>query len=36
MGITLAPVTGKLVAGMVLDGASPPELEPFRIERFLR
>lgn len=35
MGITLAPVTGKLVADMVLDGASPPELEPFRVERFL-
>lgn len=36
MGITLAPVTGKLVADLVLDGISPPELEPFRAERFLR
>lgn len=36
MGITLAPVTGKLVADLVLDGAAPPELEAFRIERFRR
>jgi D-amino-acid dehydrogenase len=36
MGITLAPATGKLLADVVLDGASPPELEPFRIERFRR
>jgi D-amino-acid dehydrogenase len=35
MGITLAPVTGKLVADVVLDGASPPELDPFRVERFV-
>jgi D-amino-acid dehydrogenase len=34
MGITLGPVTGKLVAQVILEGASPPELEPFRIERF--
>ena len=34
MGITLAPVTGKLVADVVLDGASPPELDPFRVDRF--
>jgi D-amino-acid dehydrogenase len=34
MGITLAPVTGKLMAETILDGASPPEFEPFRIERF--
>ena len=34
MGITLGPVTGKLLAHVILDGASPPELEPFRIERF--
>lgn len=36
MGITLAPVTGKLVADLVLDGAASPELEPFKVERFLR
>lgn len=36
MGITLAPITGKLLARVILDGASPRELEPFRIERFSR
>jgi D-amino-acid dehydrogenase len=36
LGITLAPVTGKLVADILLEGASPPELEPFRVERFAR
>jgi D-amino-acid dehydrogenase len=36
MGITLAPVTGKLLADVILDDASPPELQPFRIERFRR
>jgi D-amino-acid dehydrogenase len=36
MGITLAPVTGELLADVILDGASPPELEPFRMERFAR
>jgi D-amino-acid dehydrogenase len=34
MGITLAPVTGKLLADVILDGARPPELEPFGVERF--
>ena len=34
MGITLGPVTGKLLAQVILEGASPRELEPFRIERF--
>jgi D-amino-acid dehydrogenase len=34
MGITLGPITGKLIAQVVLEGASPRELEPFRIERF--
>jgi D-amino-acid dehydrogenase len=33
MGITLGPVTGKLLAQVILDGGSPCELEPFRIER---
>jgi len=36
MGITLGPSTGKLLAEVVLEGASPRELEPFRIERFSR
>jgi D-amino-acid dehydrogenase len=36
MGITLAPVTGKLLAETILDGARPPELEPFGVERFAR
>jgi D-amino-acid dehydrogenase len=36
MGITLAPVTGTLLADVILDGASPPELEPFSLERFGR
>ena len=34
MGITLGPITGKLLAQVILEGASPRELEPFRIERF--
>jgi D-amino-acid dehydrogenase len=34
MGITLGPITGKLIAQVILDGDSPRELEPFRIERF--
>jgi D-amino-acid dehydrogenase len=36
MGITLGPITGKLLARVILEGASPPELEPFGIERFSR
>ena len=36
MGITLGPVTGKLLAQVILKGSSPRELEPFRIERFRR
>ena len=36
MGITLGPVTGKLLAQVVLEGSAPRELEPFRIERFRR
>jgi D-amino-acid dehydrogenase len=34
MGITLGPITGKLLAQVVLEGASPGELEPFGIGRF--
>jgi D-amino-acid dehydrogenase len=34
MGITLGPVTGRLLAQVIVEGASPRELEPFRIERF--
>ena len=34
MGITLGPVTGKALAQVILEGASPRELEPFRLERF--
>jgi D-amino-acid dehydrogenase len=34
MGITLAPVTGKLLAEVILAGAQPPELVPFGVERF--
>jgi D-amino-acid dehydrogenase len=34
MGITLGPITGKLLAQIVLEGVAPRELEPFRIERF--
>jgi D-amino-acid dehydrogenase len=36
MGITLGPITGKLMAQVILEGAAPRELEPFRIERFSR
>jgi D-amino-acid dehydrogenase len=34
MGITLGPPTGELLAEAILEGARPPELEPFGIERF--
>jgi D-amino-acid dehydrogenase len=34
MGITLAPTTARLLADVILDGAAPPELEPFSVERF--
>lgn len=34
LGITLAPVTGELLADVILDGSSPPELQPFGLERF--
>ncbi|MGH3032982.1 MAG: NAD(P)/FAD-dependent oxidoreductase [Gaiellaceae bacterium] len=34
MGITLGPPTGDLLAEAILEGARPPELEPFRLERF--
>ncbi len=34
MGITLAPTTGRLLAEVILDGAAPPELEPFSVDRF--
>jgi D-amino-acid dehydrogenase len=34
MGITMGPITGKLIAQGVLEGTLPRELEPFRIERF--
>ena len=36
MGITLGPITGKLLAQVILEDAAPPELEPFGIERFGR
>jgi D-amino-acid dehydrogenase len=35
LGITLAPVTGELLADVILGGAEPPELAPFGAERFL-
>jgi D-amino-acid dehydrogenase len=35
LGITMAPGTGKLLASVILDAASPPELEPFSVHRFL-
>jgi D-amino-acid dehydrogenase len=34
MGITLGPPSGELLAAAILEGAAPPELEPFRVERF--
>lgn len=34
LGITLAPATGELLAGVILDGADPPELRPFGVARF--
>jgi len=36
MGITLAPATGEAVATLVLEGRTPPEIEPFGVERFAR
>lgn len=35
LGVTMAPTTGKLLASVILDDASPPELAPFGIDRFL-
>jgi D-amino-acid dehydrogenase len=34
LGLTLGPVTGKLVAESVLDGRPSIDLSPFRISRF--
>lgn len=33
-GFAMAPATGKLVADLILDGASAHDLRPFRFERF--
>ena len=33
-GILLAPITARLIADTVLAGSAPPELEPFRADRF--
>lgn len=33
-GILLAPITGEIVASLVMDGASPIELAPFAVNRF--
>jgi glycine oxidase len=35
-GILLAPLTGKLIAGLIVDGRPSPLLEPFTPERFRR
>ncbi|MBC6463375.1 FAD-binding oxidoreductase [Actinomadura sp. HBU206391] len=34
LGITLAPATGKAMAGYITTGRCPAELEPFRGDRF--
>ena len=34
LGLTLGPVTGKLIAEMVLDGAPSRDLTPLRVDRF--
>lgn len=34
LGITLAPVTGDIVTKMLLQGHTPPEAAPFRLDRF--
>ena len=36
LGITLAPVTGEAITELVLRGRTPPEIEPFSLERLLR
>jgi glycine/D-amino acid oxidase-like deaminating enzyme len=36
LGITLAPATGELVAGLLLDGIRDPLLEAFDPARFAR
>ena len=36
LGITLAPVTGHLLARQILTGQRPPELEPFTAARLGR
>jgi len=35
-GILLAPITGEIVASLVLDGRSPIDLAPFAVDRFAR
>ena len=34
-GIALAPITGELMADLIVDGRSPMDLRDFRLERFL-
>jgi glycine/D-amino acid oxidase-like deaminating enzyme len=34
-GIALAPITGELMADLIVDGRSPMDLQDFRLERFL-
>jgi glycine/D-amino acid oxidase-like deaminating enzyme len=36
LGITLAPASGRALAGFMLEGRRPPVLEPFRFDRFDR
>ncbi|MEX1102683.1 MAG: FAD-dependent oxidoreductase, partial [Dehalococcoidia bacterium] len=35
LGVTMAPTTGRLLASVILDAASPSELDSFSVERFL-
>jgi D-amino-acid dehydrogenase len=34
LGVTLAPATGAVLAPLVLDDRTVPELEPFGLDRF--
>ena len=35
-GIALAPVTGKMLAGYIVDGSAPPAIQQFNLGRFTR
>jgi D-amino-acid dehydrogenase len=36
LGLTLGPITGLLIADLIVDGASTLDVDPFRARRFSR